>query len=146
MKKIFIYAIIVLIVGFLALQLFPYGRRHTNPDVVAEPSWDSPHTRQLAERACFDCHSNETSWPWYSNIAPVSWLIQRDVEEGRNVLNFSEWTGRYHEVDEIPEVISYGAMPPSYFMVMHPNARLTAQEKQELITGMQKTLTSRASR
>jgi hypothetical protein len=82
---------------FLPIQAVPYGRSHGNPPTTAEPRWDSPLTRELAARACFDCHSNLTSWPWYSNIAPVSWLIQRDVDGGRGSLNFSEWnqtTGR----------------------------------------------------
>ena len=65
---------------FLVAQLIPFGRSHTNPVVVKEPTWDSPTTRDLAKRACFDCHSNETVWPWYTNIAPVSWLTQRDVK------------------------------------------------------------------
>ena len=63
---------VIVIVGFLAIQLVPYGRTHTNPPVTAEPAWDSPQTRALAVRACFDCHSNETVWPWYTSIAPIS--------------------------------------------------------------------------
>src|SRR5215216_1353338 len=82
-----------MIVGvlFVVLQLVPYGRRHDNPPTTREPAWDDPTTRALAVRACFDCHSNETRWPWYSYVAPVSWLTQRDVDEGRRELNFSEW-------------------------------------------------------
>src|SRR5581483_2821093 len=76
---------------FLLAQAVPYDRSHTNPPVTAEPRWDSPQTRELAARACFDCHSNLTTWPWYSNVAPISWLVQRDVDGGRSALNFSEW-------------------------------------------------------
>ncbi|HEX7229427.1 MAG TPA: heme-binding domain-containing protein [Candidatus Binatia bacterium] len=83
--------LIGIIVVLLAIQLIPYGHDHTNPPVHAEPAWDNPRTRELAARACFDCHSDQTVWPWYSNIAPISWLIQRDVEKGRSELNFSEW-------------------------------------------------------
>ena len=83
----------------LAIQLIPYGRAHANPPVLAEPAWDSPATRDLAVRACFDCHSNETVWPWYSNIAPVSWLVQRDVDGGRNKANATSalrsWRNRH---------------------------------------------------
>jgi hypothetical protein len=82
---------VVLIGALLLIQLVPYGRDHDNPPVQSEPPWDSPDTRALARQACFDCHSNETEWPAYANIAPVSWLVQRDVDEGRAVLNFSEW-------------------------------------------------------
>ena len=64
-------AILAVVALALLIQLVPYGRAHTNPPVVAEPNWDSPQTRELAVRACFDCHSNETTWPWYSNIAPI---------------------------------------------------------------------------
>ena len=63
----------------LIIQFVPYGRDHTNPPVIAEPAWDSPQTRALFFRACADCHSNETKWPWYSTIAPASWLITRDT-------------------------------------------------------------------
>jgi hypothetical protein len=82
-------AVGVLVLAVL-IQFVPYGRNHTNPAVIMEPTWDSPQTRQLAVRACYDCHSNETAWPWYTNVAPVSWLTQHDVDDGRHKLNFSE--------------------------------------------------------
>jgi hypothetical protein len=90
----------------------------------------------LAQRACFDCHSNETIWPWYSNIAPMSWLVQRDVDEGRARLNFSEWGRGEQEVDDAGETIREGEMPPSYYMLLHPQAKLSAQEKSTLISGL----------
>ena len=84
LKKIILIIIVVAVGGFLLIQLVPFGRDHTNPPVVQEPNWDSPATRELAQRACFDCHSNETVWPWYSNIAPVSWLVaQRHLRSPR---------------------------------------------------------------
>lgn len=116
---------------FGLIQLVPYGRDHTNPPVVQEPQWDAP-TRAIAQKACFDCHSNEVVWPWYSNVAPFSWLIQRDVEEGRSRLNFSDW-GRVREIDEIGEVLAEGEMPPAQYLLMHPAAKLTDAEKQALI-------------
>ncbi len=73
----------------LLIQLIPVDK--SNPPVVSEPTWDSPQTRALAKDACFDCHSNETVWPWYAKIAPSSWLLAQDVDEGRSALNFSEW-------------------------------------------------------
>ena len=73
------------------IQLIPFGRTHLNPPQTKEPSWNSPDTRALFRRACFDCHSNQTVWPWYSHVAPVSWLLQRDVNGGRSHLNFTEW-------------------------------------------------------
>jgi Haem-binding domain len=76
------------IVIVLLIQVVPYGRDHTNPPMHVEPSWDDPRTRELTLRACFDCHSNQTIWPWYSNIAPISWLIQRDVKKGAPGIEF----------------------------------------------------------
>ncbi len=146
MKKLIL--ILSLLIGiFLLLQLVPYGRNHTNPTVVAEPTWDSPETRVLAVRACFDCHSNETVWPWYSNIAPVSWLVQRDVDEGREKLNFSEWRAyveneegedeeKEYEWDDIEEVIRSGEMPLPIYLIQHPEAKLSATEKEQLIEGL----------
>lgn len=84
----------------LAIQLVPYGRDHANPPVTGEPAWDSPETRALARQACFDCHSNETQWPAYASIAPASWLVQHDVNDGRALLNFSEWTRPQEEAKE----------------------------------------------
>ena len=91
MWKIIGIVVAVLIGGFVLIQLLPIGKDYTNPPVVQEPAWDSPQTRELAMAACGDCHSNETTWPAYSKIAPISWLVARDVEEGRSKLNFSEW-------------------------------------------------------
>lgn len=136
MKKFLLSFAVVLIVMALAIQLVPYGRDHTNPPVLQEPAWDSPQTRALAQRACFDCHSNETVWPWYSSIAPVSWLTQRDVDEGRAKLNFSEWGRGEQEADEIAEVIREGEMPMPIYLLQHPEARLSAAEKQALIHGL----------
>src|SRR3954471_20544503 len=75
----------------LAIQLLPVWLLQTDPPVVAEPTWDRPQTRSLAQRACFDCHSNETQWPLYTRVAPVSWLVTFDVLRGRRNLNFSAW-------------------------------------------------------
>lgn len=128
--------------GFLLIQVVPYGRDHSNPPVTGEPDWDSPQTRELAQRACFDCHSNETVYPWYSNVAPISWLTQHDTEEGRGRLNFSTWNsgGKSRELDEIVEVVANGQMPPPIYLITHPEARLSASEKQALMDGLQATI------
>jgi hypothetical protein len=130
----------VLAVGALLLaQLIPYGRNHENPAVVAEPAWDSVETRALAAAACYDCHSNETVWPWYSNVAPMSWMVQRHVDEGRQKLNFSEWglgSGDEEEAGELGESVLEGAMPPTQYVLLHPAARLTAAEKDALVRGL----------
>ncbi len=138
MKKMILYATGVLIVVFFLIQLIPYGHDHTNPPVLSEPQWDSPQTRELAVRACYDCHSNETRWPWYSNIAPVSWLVYYDTVEGRSQLNFSEWEqgGRGEGVDEILEVLDEGEMPPFLYLIMHPSARLSDEELRAFRNGI----------
>jgi hypothetical protein len=125
------------------LQLVPYGRDHTNPPPVSEPAWDTPATRALAVRACFDCHSNETRWPWYSHVAPVSWLVQRDVDVGRRVMNFSEWNRPYEEAAESAETVLEGEMPPPGYALLHPSVRLSAEEKRALASGLTATLGSR---
>jgi Haem-binding domain len=139
-KKIVLGVFIGLIVGGILIQFLPYGHDHTNPPVTAELHWDSQQTRDLATRACYDCHSNQTTWPWYSSVAPVSWLIQHDVEEGRSRLNFSEWNQPQREVDNAARQVQRGAMPPSYYGIMHPTANLTPDEKQALIQGLQTSL------
>ena len=128
------------VAAFLILQLLPYGRRHTNPPGHVEPRWDAPATRALAARACFDCHSNETVWPWYSHVAPVSWLAQRDVDEGRRTLNFSEWDRPQKEARESAKTVRKGEMPPWFYVRLHPDARLTPGEAQTLIAGLEATL------
>jgi len=131
-----------ILAGFLLIQLVPYGHDHTNPPVTGEPAWDSSATKALAQRACFDCHSNETAWPWYSNVAPVSWLLQRHVTEGRERLNFSTWGTGHQEVEHAARLIQQGEMPPWDYLLLHPAARLGDAEKAQLISGLQATLGS----
>lgn len=132
----------VLVLLFLLIQLVPYGKDHTNPPVASEPKWDSPATRELARRACFDCHSNETIWPWHSNIAPVSWLIYYDAQKGRRHLNFSDWNrvGKKRSAAKIVKSIQKGEMPTWIYLPAHPEAWLTAAEKQALMDGLLKSL------
>lgn len=93
--------------------------------------------------ACYDCHSNETRWPWYSYIAPFSWLIQNDVEEGRDELNFSTWDDD-GDSDDLYETIIEGTMPPTRYRFLHPAARLTDAEVEQLVTGLEETFGSKA--
>jgi len=126
-------AVIVTVVLLLLIQAVPYGRDHSNPPVRQEPPWDSPKTRALAAGACFDCHSNQTHWPWYSNIAPASWLIQHDVSAGRDKVNFSEWDRPQEESDELAEQVEENKMPPTYYRWFHSEARLSSAEREALI-------------
>lgn len=118
------------------IQLVPYGREHTNPPITAEPAWPSAEVRALAVRACFDCHSNETRWPWYSHVAPISWLVQSDTMEGRREVNYSEWDRPQKEAGESAEVVLNGEMPPAIYLPTHPDARLSPEEKAVLAKGL----------
>lgn len=121
----------------LAVQIIPYGRNHTNPPVTVAVVWDSAQTESLVRGACFDCHSNETRWPWYSHVAPASWLVQSDVDEGRTKINFSE--GNLKRIGEVAEVLHEGEMPPWFYRPAHREARLSPEEKQSLVRGLRAT-------
>jgi hypothetical protein len=111
----------------------------TNPPVTREVRWDSPQTHTLAQRACFDCHSNETVWPVYSRIAPVSFVLAQHVNEGRSRLNFSTWDQPNSNFEEVQRNIENGQMPRWDYLLMHPDAKLTAAEKTQLLAGLQAT-------
>jgi hypothetical protein len=131
---------LAIVIGvFLVMQLVPYGRAHSNPAVITEPNWDSPRTRDLAMRACFDCHSHQTTWPWYSHVAPFSWVVQNNVNTARTVLNFSDWTHSYDLVAQAPSSVLMREMPPRSYRIMHPMAQLTEAEKIELARGLEAT-------
>lgn len=122
---------LILIILFVVIQLIPVER--SNPE-VKNPLVAPPEIMSIFRRSCFDCHSNETRWPWYSKIAPISWFISAHVQKGRKELNFSEW-GSYsrkkqrHKLEQIPEEIFPDQMPPRSYLLMHPEARLNATEK-----------------
>lgn len=130
-----IVGIIVLVL--IAIQFIPYGKDHSAPLVVAEPEWDSKDTRELFVRACADCHSNETKWPWYSHVAPLSWLVQNDVEEGREHFNVSMWgVQEKNEGAEAKEEFEEGEMPPWFYVLLHPDAKFSESERQTLSNGL----------
>jgi hypothetical protein len=137
--------VIALIVLFVVFQLIPWGSivpafARTNPPVTAQIQWNSAETEQLVRATCYDCHSNETVWPWYSQIAPVSWLVAHDVNEGRENLNFSTHTADQISPDELVEQIERGSMPPASYPLLHPGANLSQQQKDTLIAGLQASL------
>ena len=130
-------ALIGVVVVGLAIQAVPYGRDQSNPPITGEPAWDSPETRALTVRACFDCHSNEVDYPWYSQIAPASWAVQSHIESGRSDVNYSEWDRPQEEADESAETVMDGEMPPAYFTrLTHADARLSDSERRRLIDGL----------
>jgi hypothetical protein len=138
--KTLLRIILILIILAVLIQFVPYGRNHTNPPVVKETSWDSPHTRDLAKKYCFDCHSNETTWPWYSNIAPASWLVYHDVIEAQSRLNFSDCAAPRPGGGEIgdrmakaADEVAGGDMPPFQYTLIHPKP--TNAERQAMAQG-----------
>jgi hypothetical protein len=140
MKRIVLIVVVVGVVLFGLIQLIPFGHEHNNPATVSEPAWSSPEARTLVKEHCFQCHSNETEWPWYSNIAPASWLIQMDVNEGRAQFNFSDWDNHPGEVDEMVGEIQEGGMPPIQYWMFHPNSKMNDQQKQELINALESSV------
>lgn len=115
----------------LAIQLVPVDR--SNPPVTAD--LDAPPAVHAVLRAsCYDCHSNETRWPWYSRVAPVSWLVAHDVEEARGRLNFSlwgtyEWKRQQRLAEEIWEEVEAGEMPLGVYLLAHADARLSDEDR-----------------
>ncbi len=114
----------------------PYGWSHPNPPVVEDAAWPSPEAERLARTACYSCHSNETDWPIYSYVAPMSWLVRTDVEEGRDELNFSTWDRDSGEADDAAETIVDGSMPPRRYLIAHPEARHSPEQEQLLLDAL----------
>jgi len=128
--------VLALVAVALLIQLVPYGHGHHNANVVADAPWPDAQSRRLAVAACYDCHSNQTKWPWYSNVAPLSWWVQRHVDAGRRSLNFSEWgTRRQHRS---ARALQDGRMPPNYYTLIHATARLSKADKAKLAAALEK--------
>jgi len=128
------WAAIAFCVAFIAIQLVPVSR--TNPPVEGDFR-GSTEVVSVLRRACYDCHSNQTVWPWYSRVAPVSWVIAHDVNEGRAELNFSTWDQLSTEkqakaMKESGKEVAEGEMPTWYYVVLHPEARLSANDQSVL--------------
>ncbi|MEK6565487.1 MAG: heme-binding domain-containing protein [Bacteroidota bacterium] len=136
MKKYLKWAAIAVGVIFLGMQVVQPDR--TNPPVDESQTIQAllkvpPHISTIIERSCYDCHSNKTVWPWYSYIAPTSWLVARDVHKGRGEMNFTEWN-KYKtlrvisKLDQICMNVNQQTMPLPIYLTMHPSARLTQAE------------------
>jgi hypothetical protein len=121
----------------ILLQLMP--EQVTNPPVTREIKWDTPGTRALVQRACFDCHTNLTVWPWYSHVAPMSFLVVGHVTDGRARLNFTEWDRPNANFTSVNRNVTMGDMPIWNYVLLHPDARLTPEETQQLLAGLQAT-------
>ena len=135
MRRIF-RRVAIALVAFLGLAQLVRVER-TNPPVAGEVP--APlEVQVMLRQACYDCHSNETVWPWYSQVAPISWLLAYDVGEGRKELNFSTWQqykqkAQRKKLKETVETVNEGEMPPWYYVLVHPEARLADVDRQALV-------------
>jgi heme-binding protein len=126
------YVISVLIVIFFLIQLIPVTIE--NPEFEVEYDFDAPvEVKEIVVNSCYDCHSNQTDWPWYSFVAPTSWFTVNHVNEGREHINFSEWLLQPEEKrqkikEEMIEEIEEGEMPLSPYLITHSNAELTDEK------------------
>lgn len=124
-------AVIVILIQFIRPEM-------TNPPVTGDIK-APPAVAELLRRSCYDCHSNETHWPWYAQVAPISWLVARDVNDARKHLNFSIWEGyssdrKSKKLGEIEEEVSAGEMPIAIYVSLHAQAQLSEAEKTILTT------------
>lgn len=123
--------LLVLAGAFLAIQFVPVET--SNPPVESDAGASAP-ALAILRKACYDCHSHETRWPWYSRIAPFSWLVADHVNEGRKELNFSRWGSlsaekRAHKLEECAEQLAKGEMPPKSYLWLHQEARLNDADR-----------------
>lgn len=119
----------------LIIQFKPVKR--DNPPIQNEVG-ASPEIMAILERACYDCHSNETEWPWYSHVAPISWFVAGHVAEAREHLNFSEWPAfdmeeQQHLFEEMEEEVEDEEMPLKSYLMLHREARLTPDDREVLL-------------
>jgi hypothetical protein len=126
-----------LLVVVVAMQLIPYGWTHSNPPVLADAPWPSAEAEAVARQSCYSCHSNETEWPAYSYVAPMSWLVRRDVDRGRAELNFSEWGVDEDAADDAADEIEDRSMPPRQYTLVHPDAALSDEDAALLLGALE---------
>lgn len=140
MRKLLKWAVILLVALFLGIQFVRPAR--TNPPVDASQTIQAhtqmtPQVAAILERSCRDCHSNKTVWPWYTNVAPVSWFVINHVNDARRIMNLSEW-GRLEQhrqekkLLQICDEVSDGAMPLSSYTPLHPGSKLSPQDVKTL--------------
>ena len=136
MKKTLKIIVIVLVVGFIAIQFYRPDR--TNPPVVEAETLEAnanvpENVKKILERSCNDCHSNQTVYPWYSNVAPFSWLLVNHIEDGRRHLNYSTWATydnkrKRKKLDETCDEVTSGDMPHKQYLWIHSDAKLSQED------------------
>ncbi len=127
--------VIFLFIAIVAIQFIPVDR--SNPPETGHPPAPAEVTA-LLRRACYDCHSNETRWPWYARVAPISFWLRHDVNDGRKEVNFSLWDGyearrKGRKLKEIVKEVKDGDMPPWYYVPLHPDAKLSNAERAAIV-------------
>ena len=140
MAKVLKRSFFLIVILMAAIQFVRPSRTNSPVDPSREITAVHPAPPEVAStlrRSCDDCHSNRTIWPWYSNVAPISWLVAHDVNTGRSALNFSDWSAinvekRRESVGKICEEVRDGEMPMPQYVVLHPRARLTTSDAQAL--------------
>ncbi len=143
MKKFTKYFVIILIVLLFLIQLVPVAR--TNPPVTSNIETPA-EVKTIIKRACYDCHSSESTWPWYSKIAPSSWFVINHVNEARDEYNFSTWDKYSPEkkseiIEEIWEEVDEGKMPLWSYVILHPEAKLSAEDKKVIYSWAKEHIT-----
>ena len=136
LRRLLRAGLVAAIVVVIAMQLVPYGWSKPNPPVRVAATWPDAESERIARSSCYACHSNETDWPAYSYVAPMSWLVRRDVEQGRDELYFSEWDDAAGEADAAVETIADGSMPPRQYTLVHRDARLDRDEAAALVEAL----------
>lgn len=134
-KKLIWYSIIGI---FILVQLYPSSRPEVtmdNPNDLFKATEVPVEVASMLKAACYDCHSNESVYPWYTSIAPVKWLIYRDINVGREELNFSDWASMSKmdmagALDEISGAVLDGEMPMKIYPLTHPDAKLSEEDRQ----------------
>ncbi len=138
MKKIIKIAAVLIIAALIAIQFINRPDKSTTSEItpahITKVMNVPSNVESILKRSCYDCHSDHTVWPWYSNIAPVSWLVSDDVVKGRKKMNFSQWSKipaskREARLNEICEEIKSDEMPMPPYLIMHSDAKLTQADK-----------------
>ena len=140
MRRVLKWIIIILVILFVGLQFIRPAK--TNPPIEQSQTIEAhtqmtPPVAAILDRSCNDCHSNKTRWPWYSNVAPASWLVIGHVNDARKELNFSEWSRRDRDrqskkLQQICEEVKDGAMPLGSYTPLHPGSKLSADDVKTL--------------
>jgi cbb3-type cytochrome oxidase cytochrome c subunit len=135
MKRWLTRAGVILVLALITIQFVPIEQ--TNPLVESDVAVPA-ELKVVLRRSCYDCHSNETRWPWYARVAPVSWLIANDVKEGRRQVNFSVWNQyggnrKARKLKEIVDQVEQNKMPQWYYLLVHPDATQSAENKEMII-------------